>query len=89
MEENEYFDLTQLDGPLTADAILRTLQHRFDHNLLQVSASMVPPRGFPHSSLPPFLPVLVLDRISVIEYDWYSHVTNSGTQCAEDNLSGT
>lgn len=40
MEDNEYFDLTQLDGPLTADAILKTLQHRFDHNLLQVSASV-------------------------------------------------
>ena len=40
MEEDEYFDLTQLDGPLTADAILKTLQHRYEHNLLQVSASM-------------------------------------------------
>lgn len=35
MEDNEFFDLTQLDGPLTADAILKTLQHRFEHNLLQ------------------------------------------------------
>jgi len=40
MENSELFDLTQLDGPLTADAILKTLQHRFDHNLLQVSASV-------------------------------------------------
>lgn len=36
MEDEEYFDLTQLDGPLTADAILKTLQHRHDRNLLQV-----------------------------------------------------
>ena len=36
MEGEEHFDLTQLDGPLTADAILKSLQHRFDENLLQV-----------------------------------------------------